>query len=470
MSRFSLIYIGCFLILLSIFSFFNIIYSYYFNIFLNVDAYTYSFFISLTLGLFAIFFKKITYKKISIYEKIITVLFGYLFFPLIISIPFYLSINNISILNSYFEAISGFTSTGFTVFENIRQIDTSLILWRSSSQWIGGLYFLFSLLLLIDVFDENLKKSITNYISFNSSEIVKQSLKIIVLYSVLTLIIFLLLKLINLRTFDAYNFSLTIISSGGFLSVNNFDNLFNSDISKIILSVTIIFSYFSLFFAYNLFFFSKKRINYLSEDFYLFIYIVIIISIIFVFFNFDNNFLSILVSTVSSVSNLGISFNDTPKNLSFIFLILVIIGGSFFSTSSGLRVVRVLSLIKFSLNNLLSHSKPNQIYLNKISLSNSTTNITDINKYFLSIVIFLISLFAITSLLSISGIKLENAFKIGILAIMNTVNSSMYGLAEFDFFNLSFFPKFTLIVFMIIGRIEMLTIFILLKNTFSKTN
>ena len=464
MSRFSLIYIGCFLILLSIFSFFNIIYSYYFNIFLNVDAYTYSFFISLTLGLFAIFFKKITYKKISIYEKIITVLFGYLFFPLIISIPFYLSINNISILNSYFEAISGFTSTGFTVFENIRQIDTSLILWRSSSQWIGGLYFLFSLLLLIDVFDENLKKSITNYISFNSSEIVKQSLKIIVLYSVLTLIIFLLLKLINLRTFDAYNFSLTIISSGGFLSVNNFDNLFNSDISKIILSVTIIFSYFSLFFTYNLFFFSKKRINYLSEDFYLFIYIVIIISIIFVFFNFDNNFLSILVSIVSSVSNLGISFNDTPKNLSFIFLILVIIGGSFFSTSSGLRVVRVLSLIKFSLNNLLSHSKPNQIYLNKISLSNSTTNITDINKYFLSIVIFLISLFAITSLLSISGINLENAFKIGILTIMNTVNSSMYGLAEFDFFNLSFFPKFTLIVFMIIGRIEMLTIFILLKK------
>ena len=464
MSRFSLIYIGSFLILLSIFSFFNIIYSYYFNIFLNVDAYTYSFFISFTLGLFAIFFKKITYKKILIYEKIITVLFGYFFFPLIISLPFYLSINNISFLNSYFEAISGFTSTGFTVFENIRQIDTSLILWRSTSQWIGGLYFLFSLLLLIDVFDDNLKKSVTNYISFNSSEIIKQSLKIITLYSALTIIIFLLLKLINLRTFDAYNFSLTIISSGGFLSVNNFDNLFNSDLSKIILSITILFSYFSLFFTYNLIFFNKRKINYLSEDFYLFIYLLIIISIVFVFFNFDNNFLNILVSIVSSVSNLGISFNDTPKNLSFIFLILVIIGGSFFSTSSGLRVVRVLSLIKFSLNNLLSHSRPNQIYLNKISLSNSTTNITDINKYFLSIVIFLISLFAITSLLSISGINLENAFKIGILAIMNTVNSSMYGLAEFDFFNLSFFPKFTLIAFMIIGRIEMLTIFILLKK------
>jgi len=464
MSRFSLIYIGCFLILLSIFSFFNIIYSYYFNIFLNVDAYTYSFFISLILGLFAVFFKKIKFKKILIYEKIITVLFGYLFFPLIISIPFYFSIYNISFLHCYFEAVSGFTSTGFTVFDNIKQIDASLILWRSTSQWIGGLYFLFSLLLLIDIFDENLKKSVTNYISFNSSEISKQSLKIIILYSFLTFVIFLLLKLINLRTFDAFNFSLTIISSGGFLSINNFDNLFVTDLSKIILSITILFSYFSLFFSYNLFFLKKKNVNYLSEDFYLFIYLFIVIALFFVFLNFDNNFLNILVSITSSVSNLGISFNNIPNNLSFVFLILVIIGGSFFSTSSGLRVIKVLSLIKFSLNNLLSHSKPNQIYLNKVSLTNSNTNKEDINKYFLTIIIFIISLFSITLLLTISEIDLENAFKIGILTIMNTVNSSMYGVSEFDFYNLSIFAKFTLILFMIIGRIELLTIFILFKK------
>ncbi len=464
MSRFSLLYIGCFLILLSIFSFFNIIYSYYFNIFLNIDVYTYSFFISLTLGLIAISFKRIKFKKILIYEKIITVLFGYFFFPIIIAVPFYFSINNISFLNSYFEAISGFTSTGFTIFENIKQVDASLILWRSTSQWIGGLYFLFSLLLLIDIFDENLKKSVTNYISLNSSEISKQSLKIIILYAFLTFIIFLLLKLINLRTFDAFNFSLTIISSGGFLPINNFDNLFFTDISKIILSISILFSYFSLYFTFNLFFFKKKNINYLSEDFYLLIYLIIVISFIFVFFNFDNNFLNILVSIVSSVSNLGISFKDTPNNLSFIFLILVIIGGSFFSTSSGLRVVKVLSLIKFSINNLLSHSKPNQIYLNKISLTNSNTNNKDINKYFLTIVIFIISLFTITLLLTISDIDLEKSFKIGILTIMNTVNSPMYGVSDFDFYNLSFFTKFMLIIFMIVGRIELLTIFILFKK------
>jgi len=464
MSRFSFIFIGAFLILLSIFSFFNIIYSYYFNVFLNVDTYIYTFLVSFIFGISLIFFNKIKFKKILIYEKIITVLIGYLIFPLIISLPYYLSIYNFTFLNCYFEAISGFTSTGFTVFNNINQIDQSLILWRSTSQWIGGLYFLFSILLLIDIFDENLKKSVTNYLSFNSSEIFKQAFKIIIIYSTLTVVIFFFLKLINLRTFDAFNFSLTLISSGGFLSTNNFDFLFQSNLSKIILSILMLISYFSLFFLYNLCFFKKKNLNYFSEDFYLLIYLFIIIFIIFVFFNFDNNFLNILVSICSSVSNIGISFNKIPYNLSFIFIILVMIGGSFFSTSSGLRLIKVLSLVKFALNNLSSHTKPNQIYLNKTSLSNFNTEKSDINKYFLTIIIFILSLFSLIILLTIAEIKFEDSFKLGILTIMNTVNSDMFELGNFDFYSLSMFTKVTFMLFMIIGRVELLTIFILFKK------
>jgi len=464
MSKFSFIYIGAFLILLSIFSFFNIIYSYYFNIFLSLNTYIYTFIICLILGIFLIFINKIKFKKISLHEKIITVLFGYFFFPIIISLPYYFSIYNISFLSCYFEAISGFTSTGFTIFENIKHVDQSLILWRSTSQWIGGLYFLFSILLLIDIFDDNLKKSLTNYLSLNSSEIFKQSIKIIFIYTSLTFVIFIILKFINLRTFDAFNFSLTIISSGGFLPTNNINMLFQTDISKFILSILMLVSYFSLFLTYNLVFIKRKNLHYLSEDFYLLIYLLIITSIIFVFFNSERNFLNTLVSISSSVSNLGISFNDISSNLSFVYLILVIIGGSFFSTSSGLRLIKILNLIKFSLNNLLSHTKPNQIYLNKVTLIDRNVFKTDINKYFLTIIIFIISLFSITLLLTISNIDFESSFKLGILTIMNTVNSHMYDLHNFDFYNLAFFSKFCLIIFMIIGRVELLTILILFKK------
>ena len=182
MTKYSSIYISSFLFLISIFSFFNIIYSNYFGIFFNIENYIYTLIISIIIGGGLLFFNRKKTTKITIYEKIFTVLLGYFLFPLIISLPYYFSIQNISLLNSYFEAISGFTSTGFTIFDNIKQLDESLILWRSTSQWIGGIYFLFSILLLIDIFDKNLKQSFTEYLSFNYNEIFKQSFKIIIIY------------------------------------------------------------------------------------------------------------------------------------------------------------------------------------------------------------------------------------------------------------------------------------------------
>ena len=464
MNIFSLKYFGIFFLIISFFSFFNIIYSYYFNLLNNLSSYIFTFLITLIIGLFFISFKKYKYEKINLFERILIVLTGYLILPATISLPYYLNIESLGIINSYFEAISGFTSTGFTIFNDLKQLDQTLILWRSSSQWIGGLYFLFSILLLIDVFDENLKRSLTNYISLNSSEIFKQVFKIIVIYLSMTILIFLMLKLVNIRSYDAYNYSLTIISSGGFLPNNNFDTTFTTDISKIILSISMLFSFFSLFFIFNLIFFKKKNINYLSEDINILIYLLIVIVLSFIFFNYNNNFLNVLVSISSSVSNIGISFEQVPKNLVFVFLILVILGGSFFSTSSGLRVIKVLTLIKFSLNNLLSHSKPNQIYSNKLSLNKISANINDINKYFFAIIIFIFSLFLITILLTISNLDFEVSFKLGILTIMNTVNSEMYTLANLDFYNFNIFSKISLIIFMIIGRIELLTVIILLKK------
>ncbi len=464
MTKFSSIYISAFLFLISILSFFNIIYSNYFDIFFNIENYIYTLFASLFLGALILFFNRTNIKKITLYEKIFTVLIGYFLFPLIISIPYYFSIQNISFLNSYFEAISGFTSTGFTIFENIKQLDESLILWRSSSQWIGGIYFLFSILLLIDIFDKNLKNSFTEYLSLNYSEIYKQSLKIIIIYSALTLLIFILFKIINLRTFDAFNLSLSIISSGGFLPLNRIDYLFDNDVSKIVLSFTMILSFFSLFLLYNLILFNKKKLNFLSEDFNLLIYLLIIISFSFVFLNSSNNFPTTLVAISSSISNIGISFDNTPSNLIFIFFILVVVGGSFFSTSSGIRFLKILSLLKFSLNNLLSHTKPNQIYSNKVILINENTEKSDINKYFFSIIIFIISLSLLTLLLTLSDLRFETSFKLSILTIMNTVNSSMFELSNLDFYNFSFLTKIYLIIFMIIGRVELLTILILFKK------
>ena len=370
MKYFKLIYLSVFCGVISILSFFNIIYSYYLNLYLNLNTYIYTFFISLILTVLFYYIKNNDEKKTNIYEKIITIILGYFLLPLIISIPFYFSVYNLTFINSYFEAISGFTSTGFTIFENIKYIDPSLILWRSSSQWIGGLYFLFSIILLIDIFDNSFKKSLTNFISFNKAETLKQSFKIFLLYSAITFSIFIILNLLNIRIFNSLNLSMTIISSGGFLPTNELSNILVNNIQIIFFSLLMLTSFFSIFLSYNLIFIKNRNLNFFNEDLHLIFYLLFLLIIFFVFFNFENNFIELFLSLTSSISNIGFSLNNNSNNLSFVFLILVIIGGSFFSTSSGIRFLKIYSLFKYSINEILSYSRPKNIFINKHLFSN----------------------------------------------------------------------------------------------------
>ena len=460
-------YLSFFFGLVSVLSFFNIIYSYYFNLYLNVNSYFFTLIISVIPTL-SYFIKKKEISKINIYQKILAVVFGYFFLPVLISLPYYLSIYNISFFEAYFESISGFTSTGFTIFDNLKHLDESIIIWRSSSQWIGGLYFLFSILLLIDIFDDNLKKTVTNYLSFNTTEIFKQSLKLFTFYLILTFVIFLILNISQIRAFNSLNLAFTLISSGGFLPSNNLSSILNNEIKQNVFSFCMLFSFFSLFLFYNLFVFKQKGIKFVQEDIYLLFYLISVYLAFLIFADKSINFNELFLAIASSVSNIGLSLEKTTSNYSFVLLILIIIGGSFFSTSSGLRFMKIYSLLKFSINEIKSHFNPRNIYVNKLAFVEKNMDITDFYKYFLSILTFLISLFLLLSILTISGLDLENSFKLSILTVMNTVNSAMTGTSEFNFADLPYFTKFNLMVFMIIGRVELLTIIILIKKFFFK--
>jgi len=464
MKNFKLIYLSVFFGIVSILAFFNITYSYYLNLYLNLNTYIYTLIVSIFLAIIFYYTKSNDEKKITIYEKILTILLGYFLLPFVISIPFYFSIYNLTFVNAFFESVSGFTSTGFTIFDNINHIDQSLILWRSASQWIGGLYFLFSIIFLIDIFDHSFKKSLTNFLSFNKSETFKQVLKIFLFYSLITLSIFIILSFFDIRLFNSLNLAMTIISSGGFLPSNNLSNILINNSQVIITSILLLSSYFSIFLIYNLIFTKNHNLNFFNEDIHLLFYFLFLLIIFFVFLNFENNFSELFLSLTSSISNIGFSLNNSPTNLSFVFLILVIIGGSFFSTSSGIRFLKVYSLFKYSINEILSYSRPKNIYINKHLFSKDSFKLDEIYKYFLSVIVFIISLLILTFLLTLSGIDFESSFKLSILTIMNTVNSSMFGLSDFSFFDLHFMTKYYLIFFMIIGRLELLTLLIICKK------
>ena len=113
---------------------------------------------------------------------------------------------------------------------------------------------LFSIIFLIDIYDESFKKTLTNFISFNTSEIFKQAIKILFLYSGLTLIIFIVLNIFSIRAFDSLNLAFTLISSGGFLPVNDLSSILKNNYQIIIFSLLMLLSFFSIFFIFFLFF------------------------------------------------------------------------------------------------------------------------------------------------------------------------------------------------------------------------
>ena len=465
MFRSTSLYIGIFSFFISFFSFVNLIYSYYFQFYLNLTSYLSTLIISLILGVLFTILQKKKISKISLYEKLFIIIFGFFYFPLLISITYYFSIYNLSFLDSYFEAVSGFTSTGFTIFNNLKFLDDTLILWRSTSQWLGGLYFLFSIILLLESFNIKLKNFLTSFISINLFEIKKQFLKIFILYTTLTFFIFILFYIFDLRILDSLNLSLTIISSGGFLPVNSLNEIIRTENQKLIISLSMLISFFSLYTLYNLFKL-KKSVNLYLEDIILLFYLFFLILLTYVLFNNYYDYKSIFFSLVSSLSGIGFAPNNTYEELNIFFLFLLIIGGGFFSTSSGFKFIKFLILIKYSFNIILLNALPKHIIKTRLFFSNLEINYNEVSKYFLTFLFMLISLFILSSFLSFYGINFEKSFTLSILTLTNTVNSANYGLSSFNFYNLESLPKILLIFFMIFGRIEILSLLILFKKFF----
>ena len=161
-------YLGLFCFPISFLSFINILYSSYFDYFLSIDTYFITLVVSLSIGLILFYYGRKSPKNISFIEQLILIIFVYILIAILVSIPFYLSNYQVTFLNSIFESISGLTGTGFSIFSDIKYLDPTLILWRSSSQWIGGLFFLFFLAIIFSNRSFNYKMTNLTYSGDNN--------------------------------------------------------------------------------------------------------------------------------------------------------------------------------------------------------------------------------------------------------------------------------------------------------------
>ncbi len=461
-------YLSFFCFPVAFLAFINILYSSYFDYFLSFDSYLITLIISLIFGLVFYFFGSKATKKINFIEQLTLIFLVYLIISFLISIPFYLSNFKVSFLSAYFESISGLTGTGFSIFKNIKYLDPTLILWRSSSQWIGGLYFLIFLIFLFSNKSFNYKMTNLTYSgdnNFKSEENIKNNvLKIFIFYIILGLIIFSLLNTSGVRLFNSLNLSMTLVSGGGFLPSDNLMEIISSNLQKIVLIFSLILGMLNFYFLFNIFnkkLFAKSH----KEDLYL-----LALSIVFILLIYFNSFddLNLIISVLSSLSNSGISIIKTDYNLSLYFLFLTIIGGSFISNTSGIKFGRIYILLKITSSEIIKLISPNSV-INK-TFFNSENKITDENVKvsFLIFISFFISIFILSSFLVIDDIGFEKSFKLSILTLTNTVNSEMFSLQNLDFSNLLISSKISLIFFMIIGKIELVSIFLIFKKLLLK--
>ena len=461
-------YIGLFCFPISILSFINILYSSYFDFFLSIESYFITLILSLFFGTGLLLFGKKSDKKLNFIEQLILIILVYIIIGLLISIPFYLSNLQVTFISSFFEAISGLTGTGFSTFNNIKYLDPTLILWRSSSQWVGGLFFLFFLMILFSNKSFNFKMTNLTYAgetNYKSEENIKNNLlKIFIFYSILSLIYFTLLNISGVRLFNSLNLTMTLVSNGGFLPSDSLNDIIISNFQKIILILALIFSMLNFYFLFNIF---NRRALFKShkEDFYLITFATFFVLLI--YFN-DFEALDIIISVLSSLTNSGITLLETNNNLSLYFLLLTIVGGSLISNTSGIKLSRFYILLKITAAEIIKLISPNSVINKTIFNSENKINEDNIKISFLIFISFFFSLFILSSFLILDSIGFEGSFKLSILTLTNTVNSEMYSLQDLNFANLLTSSKISLIIFMIIGKIELVSIFLILKRILFK--
>ena len=461
-------YLGLFCFPICILAFINILYSSYFDYFLSINSYFITLVLSFSIGSALLFLSKQSKKRINFIEQLTLIILVYVLTSFFIAVPFYLSNYQVTFINSLFEAISGVTGTGFSIFDNIKYLDPTLILWRSSSQWIGGFYFLIFLILIFSNKQFNYKMNELSYSgdgSINSENNIKDLLfRIFILYSVLSFIIFLLLNLSDIRMFNSLNLSMSLISAGGFIPTNSLYKIIQSNPQKLVLIFSLLISLLNFFLILNIF--EKKIIiRDHKEDLYL-----LILSLIFILPVYFNNYsgLNIIISVLSSLSNSGLSLLNSESNLSLYFILITIIGGSLISNTSGIKFTRIYILLKTVYSEIIKLVSPNSV-VNK-NIFNSDKKITDdvIKISFLIFISFFISLFILSGILLFDSIDFEKSFKLSILTITNTTTSSMYDVGKVNFASLLTSSKLSLIIFMIIGKIELISIFLIIKKIFFK--
>ena len=410
-------------------------------------------------------------------EGLATVLLSWLIFAVIASIPYLFF--NFGIIDSFFEGISGITTTGATIFTHYNYPHT-LFFWRSFTQWLGGMGIILLFIAILPQFaiagrqmffaeapgptEDKLTPRIKN-----------TAIALWGLYIVLTLIEIGLLVYFKMPLFDAICNAFSTISSGG-TSPNEFSIAGYHSLP--ITWIVIVFMFFSgcnLALVYRVITQLKWRMIFHNEEFKTYVGIILVVSVLIAlfFWNTSNEFsfinlTNIVFTVVSLMTSTGFACCDYTYwaiSAQIILLIAILVGSSAGSTGGGIKIMRALIVFKYLKREIIKFLHPNAVVTIKLDRA---TVAPEIIAQIIGFVIFYVTILIISSI-TVSFI--ENNAVIGFTGSFSTLSiiGPAFGSTLGPMGNYESLHDLTKIIFMfnmLIGRLELVPFLILLNKDY----
>ncbi len=417
-------------------------------------------------------------KKLTLQQAFLLTALSWLSIAIFGALPFFFSNINFSFTNAFFESMSGITTTGSTIISNLENMPKGILLWRAILQWLGGIGVIVMAITLMPIMNVGGMQLFKISNSDSSEKILPKSkevaLRLIYIYSTLTIICALSYKVLGMSLFDSITHSMTTIATGGFSNYNESIGFFDSFSIEISAMIFIILGSFP-FIVYIKFLNGDKKIFFSDIQIKSFIKIIFF-SIIILSFYLTFTDISLLdlryiffnvISILTGTGYVNAQFDSWGGFALILFLGLMFIGGCAGSTTCGIKIFRVQILYSFISNQLKKFIYPKVIFILKYD-----QNPVD-NKFIASIISFiymyLVIFFIIAVLLSLTGLD----FITSISGAATSISNVGPGLGSIigpngNFSSLPDISKWVLTFGMILGRLELFAILVLFLPSFWK--
>lgn len=436
------------------------------------------------IGLLGILIGRNALQEMGKREGSLVVTLAWVIFSLFGALPFFISKSIPSYTDAFFETISGFTTTGATILNNIEELSHTMLFWRSFTHWMGGLGIIVISLALLPMFGTSGAQLFAAEASGPTKDkihpkITETAKRLFLIYFLLTFAETILLRIGGMNWFDAVCHSFATIATGGFSTKQNSIAYWNSPFIQYIIILFMILASVN----FSLYYFGfKNKFKKIKENEELRYYLIVLFSfaiIIFIslinfnqpvsFHKIENSWRDALFTVTALMTTTGFTTVDYMQWVPFTWIILLIVmltGASAGSTSGAIKMIRIVISFKFCYYEFKRLIHPNAVvpvrYSGHLVQEDVITRVLVFVLLYLTVVIFGILI------LCMSGVGFMESIG-GLITCLGGVGPGL-GLVgpAGNFAYLPVFSKWFLSFIMLLGRLELFTVLVLFTPAFWK--